>query len=66
MTGSSLERHLRAKTGTISGVSNLAGYLKTSRGRQLAFAILIQDFVGSAAPWRRLQDEICIALYEAL
>jgi D-alanyl-D-alanine carboxypeptidase/D-alanyl-D-alanine-endopeptidase (penicillin-binding protein 4) len=55
---------VRAKTGTISGVSNLAGYLTTTSGRHLAFAILVQNFVGSSAPWRTLQDELCATLAE--
>ncbi|MCA8952578.1 MAG: D-alanyl-D-alanine carboxypeptidase/D-alanyl-D-alanine-endopeptidase [Planctomycetes bacterium] len=51
-----------AKTGTVSGVSNLAGYIDTRSGRRLAFAILCQNFVGSARPWRELQDQICADL----
>ena len=55
---------VRAKTGTISGVSNLAGYVTTRSGRQLAFAILVQNFVGSSAEWRRVQDAFCVQLAE--
>ncbi len=62
MRGTIAAGQVRAKTGTISGVSNLAGYVATQSGRRIAFAILVQNFVGSATPWRRLQDEFCIRL----
>ncbi|MCR9243898.1 MAG: D-alanyl-D-alanine carboxypeptidase/D-alanyl-D-alanine-endopeptidase [bacterium] len=62
MQGTAAEDRIRAKTGTISGVSNLAGYVTTRSGRHLAFAILTQNFVGSAKPWRELQDRFCVCL----
>src|SRR5690606_7946245 len=49
MRGTPAEGRVRAKTGTISGVSGLAGYVTTASGRRLAFAILVQNFVGPAA-----------------
>lgn len=55
---------VHAKTGTISGVSNLAGYVTTESGRNLAFAIMVQNYVGSAKPWRELQDAFCVELAE--
>lgn len=64
MRGTAAEGRVRAKTGTISGVSNLAGYVDTVSGRRLAFAVLVQDFVGSSAPWRDVQDRLCAALAE--
>ena len=62
MNGTAAEARVFAKTGTISAVSNLAGYVDTRSGRRLAFAILCQNFVGSAKPWRALQDQVCAAL----
>ncbi|NRA97491.1 MAG: D-alanyl-D-alanine carboxypeptidase/D-alanyl-D-alanine-endopeptidase, partial [Planctomycetes bacterium] len=62
MGGTAAEGVVRAKTGTVSAVSTLAGYLVTADGEPLAFAILCQNFVGSASPWRTLQDRICLAL----
>ena len=64
MKGSAAEGRVLAKTGTISAVSNLAGYVDTRSGRRLAFALLCQNFVGSARPWRQLQDELCAMLAE--
>ena len=52
------EKVLRAKTGTLSGVSALAGYTRTADGQVLAFGILISHYVGSSATARRIQDNI--------
>ncbi|HEB53637.1 MAG TPA: D-alanyl-D-alanine carboxypeptidase/D-alanyl-D-alanine-endopeptidase [bacterium] len=62
MRGTAAEGRVFAKTGTISAVSNLAGYVDTLSGRRLAFAILCQHFVGSARRWRDLQDRFCAEL----
>ena len=49
---------LRAKTGTMSGVSGLAGYMVTDAGRTLAVAIMVNGFVGPAQRARELQDAL--------
>jgi D-alanyl-D-alanine carboxypeptidase/D-alanyl-D-alanine-endopeptidase (penicillin-binding protein 4) len=36
-----LEGRLRAKTGTLTGVSALSGYLTTARGAELAFSVIV-------------------------
>lgn len=59
MKGTEAENNIHAKTGTLSGVSCLSGYLTATNGNQIAFSILIQNFVGSSATARNLQDEIC-------
>ncbi|MDE0184364.1 MAG: D-alanyl-D-alanine carboxypeptidase/D-alanyl-D-alanine-endopeptidase [Candidatus Poribacteria bacterium] len=53
---------LRAKTGTMRGVSTLAGYTMTAEGEILAFAVLMSNFKGSANLRRSLQDKIGDAL----
>ena len=58
MHGMYAEKVLRAKTGTLSGVSALAGYTNTADGEVLTFGILISHYVGSAATARGIQDKI--------
>jgi len=50
----------RAKTGTLSNVSALAGYCDTRGGGRVAFAFLMN----SVYPWtaRRIQDRMTAAL----
>ncbi|MCG9127945.1 D-alanyl-D-alanine carboxypeptidase/D-alanyl-D-alanine-endopeptidase [Candidatus Poribacteria bacterium] len=58
MQGMYAEKTLRAKTGTLSGVSALAGYTVTVEGEVLVFGILISHYVGSSAAARGIQDQI--------
>lgn len=57
-----LHSRVRAKTGTMTGVSNLAGYLDQGDGEVLAFAIMMEGFTGGADAYRRLQEQILLAL----
>ncbi len=52
-----LEGVVRAKTGTIAGVSNLAGYVDTKAGR-VAFAVLCSNLKEGSPPAMRLQDDV--------
>ena len=58
MQGMYAEKTLRAKTGTLSGVSALAGYTTTADGEVFAFGVLVSHYVGSAASARGIQDKI--------
>lgn len=61
---SSAFNNVRAKTGTLSGVSALSGYVTAANGNVLAFSILIQNHVNQTARARYFQDEICKILAE--
>jgi len=47
-----------AKTGTMTGVSSLTGYLRAASGRDLAFSVLMDNHPGPTAELRRLQDAL--------
>jgi serine-type D-Ala-D-Ala carboxypeptidase/endopeptidase (penicillin-binding protein 4) len=51
------EQNLRAKTGTISNVSALSGYVRAANGERLAFAIIANQ-VPSTALAKRIEDNI--------
>lgn len=61
MQGTEAEGNVRAKTGTVTGITSLAGYLTTASGHVLAFAIINQG-VESASMGRAFQDKVCIEL----
>ena len=53
----------RAKTGSLNGISTLAGYLQTRKGNLLAYAILMNDCKASLERTHQLQDKILARLY---
>ncbi len=51
---------IRAKTGTLTGMNSLSGYMYTTNGHTLAFALFINRLPGSnAGPGRPLLDALC-------
>lgn len=50
--------NVHAKTGTVSGISCLAGYLTAANGHEIAFAIMNQNTLSGRAP-RVFQDQVC-------
>ena len=53
---------LRAKTGSLRGVSALAGYTTTADGEELAFSMIMEHFVVSTSKIRNIQDKIGAAM----
>lgn len=53
---------IRAKTGTMTGVSALAGYIDTYHLGTLDFVIVTNNFIGKPHPYARLEDRICTLL----
>ncbi len=52
-------KNVHAKTGTLSGVSSLSGFVKSKNNHNLAFSIIIQNFVSNSKIARYFQDKIC-------
>lgn len=59
MEEGSAYNNVHAKTGTLSGVSALSGYLHSKSGDLISFSINTQNFVGSSRTARDFQDKIC-------
>jgi D-alanyl-D-alanine carboxypeptidase/D-alanyl-D-alanine-endopeptidase (penicillin-binding protein 4) len=57
MFGTPAAGRLRAKTGTLSHASSLAGYVQTANGERLAFTIMAND-VPNVAAAKQLEDRI--------
>ena len=64
MRKSAAWNNVHAKTGTLTGVSTLSGYLTTKKNHLLAFSIFMQNYVGSSSKAKNFQDEICKILAE--
>jgi D-alanyl-D-alanine carboxypeptidase/D-alanyl-D-alanine-endopeptidase (penicillin-binding protein 4) len=55
------EGNVRAKTGTVTGISSLAGYCTAANGHLLCFSIINQGVL-HGRDGRRFQDKVCVAL----
>lgn len=53
---------LRAKTGTINGVSSLAGVVQSRGGELLAFSLIMDAGSGSSASFKTVQNRVAQAL----
>lgn len=61
MTESVANGRVRAKTGTVTGVTTLAGYCASSNGHMLAFSIMNQGVL-KIADGRDFQDRLCAVM----
>ena len=63
MRKTAAEGNVRAKTGTLTGISSLAGYATAANGHQLAFCIINQGVLRNQ-DGRDFQDRVCKVLCE--
>lgn len=61
MKGTAAANNVHAKTGSVKGVSSLAGYVKARNGHELAFVIINQNIM-QLSKARDMQDKICVEL----
>jgi D-alanyl-D-alanine carboxypeptidase/D-alanyl-D-alanine-endopeptidase (penicillin-binding protein 4) len=55
---------VHAKTGSLSHVSALSGYIERSDGTWVAFSILVNNYTGGSAGVRGVMDRICNLIWE--
>ena len=58
-----LKDNLKAKTGTLSDISSIAGYLTSKNGHKYVFCIMINDPSSSESAKKMLEDYIIRAVY---
>lgn len=55
---------LRAKTGTASGISSIAGYIDTKSNKKYSFAIFVQNHNTDTDKVKKLEDDIIMEIYK--
>ena len=58
-----IKENLRAKTGTLSDTSSIAGFLTTKKGHKYAFAIIINDTSSTISDMKTLEDYLIREAY---
>ncbi|PFG98540.1 D-alanyl-D-alanine carboxypeptidase/D-alanyl-D-alanine-endopeptidase (penicillin-binding protein 4) [Saccharopolyspora erythraea NRRL 2338] len=62
MVGTPGQDNVHAKTGSLTGVTSLSGYVTAANGRPLVFSVVFNDFVSSSP--KDLEDAIAVRLAE--
>ncbi|MDW8219991.1 MAG: D-alanyl-D-alanine carboxypeptidase/D-alanyl-D-alanine-endopeptidase [Bacteroidota bacterium] len=62
LKGTIAEKVLKAKTGTLTGVSSLSGYITTRDQEPLVFSLMFNGYTLPASIIRTFQDIICLRL----
>lgn len=64
MTGTPAAGNVRAKTGSLSNVNALSGYLTTRRGHRIIFSFIGNNYTGPGRDVTAVFDQICALLCE--
>jgi D-alanyl-D-alanine carboxypeptidase/D-alanyl-D-alanine-endopeptidase (penicillin-binding protein 4) len=64
MKGTSAEGNVRAKTGTMSNIRSLAGYVTTRDGEHLALVIIVNNYEGVGIDATESMDRMAVRLAE--
>lgn len=62
MRGTAAENNVRAKTGTLSRVSALSGYVRSADGELFAFSMIAGNFLAPAKTAEEIQDRALVRL----
>jgi len=62
MKGTPAENNVRAKTGTMSNVRSVAGYVTTRDGEALAFVAIVNNFEGTGVQANTALDALAVRL----
>lgn len=64
MKGTVLDTNVEAKTGTISNVRSLSGYLETRAGEKLVFSMIVNHFTASSADVDAVVEKALARIYD--
>jgi D-alanyl-D-alanine carboxypeptidase/D-alanyl-D-alanine-endopeptidase (penicillin-binding protein 4) len=64
LRGTAAANNLRGKTGTLTYVNALSGYITTKRGQQLILSIMGNNYTGPGRDVTAVMDQICLMLAE--